>query len=219
MGNKVNCPVKNLDYYEYVKFLENLWKSSLLHYSDKELFRIFPEAKEIIQLKIKDYQEKRLLIKNIIKSFRKKVDKLANLGRLDNFSYWFWYYAIPKYFLANKIVEIDKHLKRLLYQQQLISSKSNLKPSQIDWTELKQRAKNIPLEEIALPHLEKVKRIGNRIVACCPFHDDEHPSFNIYLNTNSYFCFSCNSSGDSISFKMKIDGLSFREAIRSLAYD
>lgn len=47
---------------------------------------------------------------------------------------------------------------------------------------------------------------SNRILCC--FHDDDRPSFNVNLKTGSYKCFSCNASGDLISFWAKVKGLS-----------
>lgn len=51
----------------------------------------------------------------------------------------------------------------------------------------------------------------------CPFHPDTKPSFKVYPETQSWFCFGCNEGGDVIKFKMMIDGSNFMEAVTELA--
>lgn len=49
---------------------------------------------------------------------------------------------------------------------------------------------------------------------CCPFHEDSNPSMALY--DNHVHCFVCNRSWDSISAVMKLDDVSFREAVLAL---
>jgi len=51
----------------------------------------------------------------------------------------------------------------------------------------------------------------------CPFHDEKTPSFNVRPQVGAYHCFGCNEGGDAIDFVMKIDHLSFAEAVERLA--
>ena len=53
----------------------------------------------------------------------------------------------------------------------------------------------------------------------CPFHDDQRVgSFKVNLGNGAFKCFSCGASGgDIIDFRMQRDGLSFRDALTSLA--
>jgi hypothetical protein len=57
---------------------------------------------------------------------------------------------------------------------------------------------------------------GERGLARCPFHDDQNPSFVIYPQTESFHCFGCRVHGDVITFLMRIESLSFREAVDAL---
>lgn len=62
-----------------------------------------------------------------------------------------------------------------------------------------------------------VKIAGASKKACCPFHHEKTPSFNINDNKGYYHCFGCGESGDAIKFVMKYEGLTFVEAVRKLA--
>ncbi len=63
----------------------------------------------------------------------------------------------------------------------------------------------------------KRKGSGKYLWACCPFHDEKTPSFAVTPDKGIYKCFGCGRSGDTISFVMDHDGLSYIEAIRYLA--
>lgn len=51
----------------------------------------------------------------------------------------------------------------------------------------------------------------------CPFHDERTPSFHVYTDTQSYYCFGCHEAGDIFTFLMKTENLSFPEALKTLA--
>ena len=60
----------------------------------------------------------------------------------------------------------------------------------------------------------KVSRTG---MACCPFHNDRHPSLK--LNKEYFFCFGCGAKGDIIDFVARLFNLSSYEAAQRLAAD
>lgn len=62
-----------------------------------------------------------------------------------------------------------------------------------------------------------LKKAGTTYKACCPFHDEKTPSFNVSSTKQFYHCFGCGASGDSLKFLMDYDGLSFVEAVEALA--
>ncbi len=63
----------------------------------------------------------------------------------------------------------------------------------------------------------KLERAGRNYKALCPFHTEKTPSFHVSPELNRFHCFGCGASGDVFEFLMRIEGLSFREALRRLA--
>ena len=62
-----------------------------------------------------------------------------------------------------------------------------------------------------------LKRRGRNMVGLCPFHGEKTPSFNIYTENGSFYCFGCGVGGDVITFIMKIENLDYVEAVKYLA--
>lgn len=79
--------------------------------------------------------------------------------------------------------------------------------------EIKARAS---LLDVARERIQLTKRGGN-YVCCCPFHNEKTPSFTIYPQSNSFYCYGCGEGGDVITFIRKLDGLTYPEAVQQLA--
>ena len=62
-----------------------------------------------------------------------------------------------------------------------------------------------------------LKRRGRNFVGLCPFHGEKTPSFNVYPQSNSFYCFGCGVGGDIITFVEKIENLDYFEAVKFLA--
>ncbi len=62
-----------------------------------------------------------------------------------------------------------------------------------------------------------LKRAGTTYKACCPFHNEKTPSFNVNPGLQIFKCFGCGESGNVISFLMKHQGLDFIAAAKMLA--
>jgi DNA primase len=62
-----------------------------------------------------------------------------------------------------------------------------------------------------------LKRSGANHLGLCPFHAEKTPSFNVNAPRQIYHCFGCGVGGDVFSFLMRMEGLSFPEAVRRLA--
>ena len=75
----------------------------------------------------------------------------------------------------------------------------------------------IDLADLISSYGVQVRRAGSSYKACCPFHHERTPSFNIQPDRGFYHCFGCGESGDAIKFVMRQEGLGFLEAVRKLA--
>ncbi|MBK9264050.1 MAG: DNA primase [Polyangiaceae bacterium] len=63
----------------------------------------------------------------------------------------------------------------------------------------------------------RLQRKGRTFQGLCPFHKEKTPSFHVNPERGIYHCFGCKESGSAIDFMMKIEGMSFTEAVRALA--
>ncbi|MEA3323293.1 MAG: DNA primase [Patescibacteria group bacterium] len=63
----------------------------------------------------------------------------------------------------------------------------------------------------------KLTKAGSSFKACCPFHQEKTPSFNVNEEKQMYHCFGCGVGGDVFSFVMEIEGMGFRETLEMLA--
>ena len=75
----------------------------------------------------------------------------------------------------------------------------------------------IDLADLIASYGIQVRTAGASKKACCPFHHEKTPSFNINESKGYYHCFGCGESGDAIKFVQKMDGLTFVEAVKKLA--
>lgn len=62
-----------------------------------------------------------------------------------------------------------------------------------------------------------LKKRGANYMACCPFHNEKTPSFNVNPARQIYKCFGCGAAGDAIKFVMDVDGIGYTEALKYLA--
>lgn len=62
-----------------------------------------------------------------------------------------------------------------------------------------------------------LKKRGANWIACCPFHSEKTPSFNVHPGKGIYKCFGCGVGGSVFDFVMQIEGCSFPEAVRMVA--
>lgn len=62
-----------------------------------------------------------------------------------------------------------------------------------------------------------LKKRGSTYVGLCPFHNEKTPSFTVYPDTQSFYCFGCGAGGDAVGFIKKIENLDYIDAVKSLA--
>lgn len=63
----------------------------------------------------------------------------------------------------------------------------------------------------------QLKRRGRNLTGLCPFHSEKSPSFTVYPENQSFYCFGCGAGGDAITFIRRIENLDYVEAIKLLA--
>jgi DNA primase len=66
-------------------------------------------------------------------------------------------------------------------------------------------------------HKQKSRPSAGDYWACCPFHQEKSPSFHILDNKGLFKCFGCGEKGDVFTLAMKLEGLSFPEAVEKFA--
>lgn len=72
------------------------------------------------------------------------------------------------------------------------------------------------IESVASGYVS-LKRRGRNLVGLCPFHGEKTASFNLYPESNSFYCFGCGAGGDVITFIKRIENLEYMDAVRFLA--
>ncbi len=70
--------------------------------------------------------------------------------------------------------------------------------------------------EIVGAHV-RLRRAGRNFVGLCPFHNEKTPSFSVNAERGFFHCFGCGVGGSAFNFIMRVEGLTFPEAVRSLA--
>jgi DNA primase len=79
--------------------------------------------------------------------------------------------------------------------------------------EIRERIDIVELVSSYLP----LKRSGANHLGLCPFHSEKTPSFNVNAPRQIFHCFGCGVGGDAFSFVMRMEGMTFPEALRRLA--
>lgn len=71
--------------------------------------------------------------------------------------------------------------------------------------------------ETAVSQYVNLKRRGKNLVGLCPFHSEKTPSFTVYPENGSFYCFGCGVGGDVFTFTGLIENLDYIEAVKLLA--
>lgn len=77
-------------------------------------------------------------------------------------------------------------------------------------------ARRNDIEELIGQYVQ-LRRRGRTLTGLCPFHNEKTPSFTVYPDTQSFYCFGCGAAGDAITFVRKINNLGYVEAVKQLA--
>ena len=164
--------------------------------------------KEIIPTKLKLLVDRQDFLVQSREGRLKSVDEIINNNPI-------WEY-IRIYQIEADFVEyfvIQKWLRYWLKILQRIDKDFEIQKGEGEITEDEiQKAKEVPIEELYEGRL----RGSSRLAGVCPFHEERTPSFTIFTNDNSFYCFGCHSHGDSITFFMKLNKINFADAVKQL---
>lgn len=75
----------------------------------------------------------------------------------------------------------------------------------------------VPIDAVVGEYLQLRSAGGGNYKGLCPFHDEKSPSFQVSPSKGLFHCFGCQEGGDTITFVMKVDHLTFSEAVERLA--
>lgn len=200
----------NHEWLDYVDELERKWRASLPRYTDEQWLKIFPEAKEIIPRKIDELKEER---ERLVRVIREGL-RAANDEKNDEITRHFCRLLVKWFFGGRQLVELDRHLSRLYRLRAIIHPPKKLSEKTIS-PELIQQAKEVPIETI-LNMSSNLRVCGRTLRSLCPLHEEKTPSFYVYLESNTYWCYGCNQGGDAIQLVRLLNKYSFKEAVHYL---
>lgn len=190
---------------DYMDVLYERWRKSNRRLTDKELLDAFPDIKESLPGEIAGQERDLKYLKHQLAWRLHRLEE----AHLPEFDYWFTKESIMQQ-LGGEIKKLEKNIatnKRLL----MISEGKKIE-GWIGEDEIRQ-AQQIPIE--SLLGIE-FKKCGKMLKALCPLHNEKTPSFYIYPETNTCWCFGCQQGGDSIKFVMLLHGFNFKQAVRAL---
>ncbi|SCK40157.1 DNA primase [Streptomyces sp. WMMB 322] len=75
----------------------------------------------------------------------------------------------------------------------------------------------VPIDTVVSEYLQLRNAGGGNMKGLCPFHDEKSPSFHVSPAKGLFHCFGCQEGGDTLDFVMRVDHLSFSEAVERLA--
>ncbi|MEU9730363.1 DNA primase [Streptomyces sp. NPDC048002] len=75
----------------------------------------------------------------------------------------------------------------------------------------------VPIDAVVSEYLQLRNAGGGNLKGLCPFHDEKSPSFQVSPAKGLFHCFGCQEGGDTITFVMKVDHLTFSESVERLA--
>lgn len=180
------------------------------------------EFRQTLRDSLNDKREKLALSKRIIAKYKELLE--ADLRKsfeefhidMEYFeviwgAHWYYFSMTPlrkARDLADWVANLDTALKMAEAQVE----KKEFKRGRFSEVE-REQANSYPVEDLIN---SKTRKSGNKIMACCPFHQEDTPSFVIYAD-NSWHCFGCQKHGSgAIGFVMERDKCDFKSAVRNL---
>jgi len=75
----------------------------------------------------------------------------------------------------------------------------------------------VDIEQLISPYVPNLRRSGRLLMGLCPFHSEKTPSFAVYPDSSSFYCFGCGAGGDGVAFLMRMERLDYVEAVKALS--
>jgi DNA primase len=73
-----------------------------------------------------------------------------------------------------------------------------------------------PIERVAAAYDLSLTRVGAHLVGLCPLHHETRPSFTVYPQSGTFYCFGCRQGGDVIELVRRLEGIGFVAAVERL---
>jgi DNA primase len=73
-----------------------------------------------------------------------------------------------------------------------------------------------PIEQVAAAYDLPLTRVGTHLVGLCPLHREMRPSFTVYPQSGTFYCFGCRQGGDVIELVRRLEGIGFVAAVERL---
>lgn len=209
-------PISDEEFAEFEFLLkeEKAWKESQKNYSFRELMQIFPEAitaaRRGLKARLKIYKEKLRKVGDYEQDYYDNVISEAPWQERE---------ALQEQ--SNKdFEEVRKKwtskIKTIMFNlSHLDELQGKIQPKKMGGATEEEiaRAKEISILNF---YDGKLQKHGQRGVGLCPFVHEKTPSFTIYLDQNSFFCYSCGSGGSVIDFIMRQRNVEFLDAVKFL---
>lgn len=150
---------------------------------------------------------------NLIKRLKECAQKISS-NRTDLFSQSSLKAKFDLLVLKDELNFLDKTINSIAYYlTRLALVQTAEKNCGSGWNQIMARLDNLDIVDVVSHYVEVAN--PHRLIRC-PIHEDRTPSFKIYQNTNSFYCFGCMRGGAPINFIMLVEGVSFKEALKYL---
>ena len=122
-----------------------------------------------------------------------------------------WFLELGLEIINDRITKIQKNIKNLVFKYDILTG---VRPNTYRVHDL-EAIKAIPIADL-MPSEPKMKA-PNRLFYACPLHNEVNPSFVVYLDSNTYYCFGCGKGGDVINLYQELNETDFKTAVRELS--
>jgi hypothetical protein len=199
---------------DLIAIMEGEWRDSQTRFTFHQLIEIFPEAIPAARRQLKiDLKEARVRLAAISdmqeehynEVISKAHFKLQSAMKKEADEY---YDALRK----NHESTIKSITFRLSHLDEITGKKEAKVFNGVSETDI-ERAKQVPISSL---YDGALRGHGKLATGRCPFHNERTASFTVYADQNTWWCFGCNEGGSVVDFVMRLKGIDFLSAVKSL---